>query len=311
VFEARSRRVPAESPQASSSDMFCYRRHLHNEGRARLHPAVMYRRSLSHPSTLGLRQAPGTRKGVVTKASEKAMADGGWARYRVEAGTGYKQKGRLVDGNGLAQDRRSGRGTSPRRHRRRYAGAQGDGRKITRLRRIPGSTAPWTGSGKSLKAIGQGVRASIGDRRGARGLPLCRKAISAESGRIAKRGTFRSGIRSWIDQEDEAVTPVKYAGWRAGPLRRHQLDALREDGGRLRIRLFARPSRMALAMWEAQFRRLRQRSAGVVRSILSPATQRAAHVGIVCLCRTAMRARDRNIRLRGSSVLADVRRKPT
>src|ERR1019366_7563606 len=99
-------------------DMFCYRRHGHNEGdEPAFTQPVMYKKIATHPTTLEIYSRRLIAEGVMTEGEvEKAKAD--WrARLdaELEAGSGYKpNKADWLDGKGAGL-KSSAAGEKPRR----------------------------------------------------------------------------------------------------------------------------------------------------------------------------------------------------
>ena len=147
----------------------------------------------------------------------------------------------------------------------------------------------------------------LGDGRGARLRHAVRRGPSASGcpARTCERGTFSQRHSVLIDQETEKrYMPLKHIREGQGTLRGHQLDAVGRGGARLRIRLFARRAEGA--------RRCGRRSSATSpmarRWCSTSSSPRASANGCACrassaCCRTAMRARGRNIPPPASSAI--------
>ncbi len=112
-------------------DMFCYRRHGHNEGdEPSFTQPLMYKAIANHPTTLEIYGKKLVGEGVVTAAEvEKMKAD--WRAHldvELEAASGLsRQQGRLARRPlGRLQGRRRRRRSAPRQDRRRHRNAQGN-----------------------------------------------------------------------------------------------------------------------------------------------------------------------------------------
>ena len=267
-------------------DMFCYRRHGHNEGDEPMFTQpVMYKKIAAHPGTVEIYSKRLIADGVMTEGEvEKAKAD--WrARLdaELEAGSGYKpNKADWLDGKWAGfksadqeEDARRGvtgvdiddpEGYRPQDH-------QGAGR-------FPRSPHHPALPGKSRQGDRQRRRHRLGDRRGAGVLhaaagrpsrPPVGTGLRARHVLAAPFGADRPGRREPL----HAVQPSRQ---RPGPLRSHQLAAVRRGGARLRVRLFAGRAECAGDVG-SPVRRLRQRRAGAVRPVhLLGRAQMAAHV---------------------------------
>ena len=267
-------------------DMFCYRRHGHNEGdEPAFTQPVMYKKIAAHPGTLEIYAKRLIAEGVITEGEvEKAKAD--W-RARLdaefEAGTGYKpNKADWLDGKWAGfkiadQEEDARRGVTgvdtSRAEGHRPQDHQGAGRfpRPPHHRALPR---------QSREGDRQRRRHRLGDRRGAGVLHAAggrpsrapvRPGLRARHLLAAPFGPDRPGRREPL----HAVQPSRR---RPGPLRGHQLAAVGRGRARLRIWLLAGRAECARDVGSA-VRRLRQRRAGAVRPVhLLRRAQMAAHV---------------------------------
>ena len=268
-------------------DMFCYRRHGHNEGDEPMFTQpLMYKAIATHPTTLDIYAKKLVGEGVVTDGEvEKMKAD--WrARLdaEVEAVPGLQAQQRRLARRplGRLQGGRRRRRSAPRQYRRRGRDAQGDrGQDHGRAAGIPCPPHPPALPRQPQESDRAGRRHRLVDRRGARlllaparrpsGAPV-RPGHRARHVLAAPLGADRSGER-------DALHAVQSSARRSGALRGHQLDAVRGGRARLRVRLLARRAQCADAVGGA-VRRLRQWRAGPVRPVhLLGRAQVAAHVG--------------------------------
>ena len=291
-------------------DMFCYRRHGHNEGdEPAFTQPLMYKAIRSHPSTLDIYAKRLVGEGVVTEGEvEKMRAD--W-RARLdaeqEASQGYKANSAdWLDGRwagmkiGVTSDdpRRGNTGVAVETLRdmgkKLTAVPQGFHvhRTIQRFLEARAKAIDGRPGHRLVHRRGAGVRFAVARRPSGAAV---RPGQRARHVLAAPLGADRSGERG----SAHAAEPSRR---QAGPLRGHQLDALRRGRARLRIRLFARRAERADAVGGA-VRRLRQRRAGAC----STSSSRPANAsGCACpassaSCRTATKGRGRSIPRRGSS----------
>ena len=184
-------------------DMFCYRRHGHNEGdEPAFTQPVMYKKIAIHPSTLEIYSRRLIAEGVMTEGEvEKAKAD--WrARLdaELEAGSGYKpNKADWLDGKWAGfKSADQEEDAAPRRHRRRCRGAEGYRPQDHQgARRLPDSPHRAAVPGKPRQGDRQRRRASTGrPARRWRSVRCCRKATTSGSpDRTPSAAPSRSGIR--------------------------------------------------------------------------------------------------------------------
>src|SRR5258708_6909368 len=192
-------------------DMFCYRRHGHNEGdEPAFTQPLMYKAIRAHPSITDIYSKKLIAEGVVTEGEvEKMKAD--WrsrldAEY--EAGTGYKpNKADWLDGQ-WAKVKVSDDVDDPRRGNTGVALAtlREIGKKITTV--PPGfhvhrTIQRFLDNRRKAIETGQGIDWATGE-----GLAFCTLLLDGHrvrlSGQDTERGTFSSRHSVLIDQESEA-----------------------------------------------------------------------------------------------------------
>jgi 2-oxoglutarate dehydrogenase E1 component len=241
-------------------DMFCYRRHGHNEGDEPMFTQpVMYKKIAAHPGTLEVYAKRLISEGVITEGEvEKAKAD--W-RARLdaefEAGTGYKpNKADWLDGKWagfkIADQEEDAR--------RGITGVDTSvlkdiGRRITKVPdgfRVHRTIARFLDN--RMKAIdgGVGIDWATGEA-----LAFCTLLEEGHhvrlSGQDSERGTFSQRHSVLIDQEDESrYTPFNHLGVDQGHY--EVINSLLSEEAVLGFEYgysLAEPN--ALAMWEAQF----------------------------------------------------------
>jgi 2-oxoglutarate dehydrogenase E1 component len=241
-------------------DMFCYRRHGHNEGdEPAFTQPVMYKRIASHPSTLEIYAKRLVSDGVVTEGEvEKAKAD--WrARLdaELEAGSGYKpNKADWLDGKwagfkvaDLDEDPRRGvTGVD-------VAKLKDITRKITKVPdgfRVHRTVQRFLENRAKAVDSGQGIDWATGEA-----LAFCTLMEEGHhvrlSGQDSERGTFSQRHSVLFDQEDESrYTPFNHLSEKQGHY--EVINSLLSEEAVLGFEYgysLAEPN--ALAMWEAQF----------------------------------------------------------
>jgi len=241
-------------------DMFCYRRHGHNEGDepAFTNP-VMYKKIATHPSTLDIYSKRLIADGVMTEGEvDKAKAD--WrARLdaELEAGSGYKpNKADWLDGK-WAGFKSADLGEDPRRGN---TGVSIDelkeiGRKITKVPdgfRLHRTVQRFLDA--RMKAIenGEGIDWATGE-----GLAFCTLMKEGHhirlSGQDSERGTFSQRHSVLFDQEDESrYTPFNHLGEGQGHY--EVINSLLSEEAVLGFEYgYSLAEPKALTIWEAQF----------------------------------------------------------
>ena len=241
-------------------DMFCYRRHGHNEGDEPMFTQpVMYKKIASHPGTVEIYSKRLIADGVMTEGEvEKAKAD--WrARLDAEldAGSGYKpNKADWLDGK-WAGFKSADAEEDPRR------GVTGVdiavlkeiGRKITK---VPDGFRIYRTVQRFLENRAKAIDTGVGiDWATGEGLAFCTLLQEGHhvrlSGQDSERGTFSQRHSVLIDQEDESrYTPFNHLGGEQGHY--EVINSLLSEEAVLGFEYgysLAEPN--ALAVWEAQF----------------------------------------------------------
>ncbi|MEH2524265.1 MULTISPECIES: 2-oxoglutarate dehydrogenase E1 component [unclassified Bradyrhizobium] len=241
-------------------DMFCYRRHGHNEGdEPAFTQPVMYKRIGSHPSTLEIYAKRLIADGVMTEGEvEKAKAD--WrARLdaELEAGSGYKpNKADWLDGKWAGfksadQEEDARRGVT---------GVDVNilkdiGRKITK---VPDGFRVHRTIQRFLENRAKAIDNGVGiDWATGEALAFCTLMQEGHhvrlSGQDSERGTFSQRHSVLIDQEDESrYTPFNHLGHDQGHY--EVINSLLSEEAVLGFEYgYSLAEPKALAMWEAQF----------------------------------------------------------
>jgi 2-oxoglutarate dehydrogenase E1 component len=241
-------------------DMFCYRRHGHNEGdEPAFTQPVMYKRIASHPGTLEIYSKRLIAEGVMTEGEvEKAKAD--WrARLdaELEAGSGYKpNKADWLDGKWAGfksadQEEEARRGVTGVD----VAILRDIGRKITK---VPDGFRIHRTIQRFLENRSKAIDSGIGiDWATSEALAFCTLLQEGHhvrlSGQDSERGTFSQRHSVLIDQEDESrYTPFNHLGGDQGHY--EVINSLLSEEAVLGFEYgysLAEPN--ALAVWEAQF----------------------------------------------------------
>ncbi|MCA1454839.1 2-oxoglutarate dehydrogenase E1 component [Bradyrhizobium sp. BRP22] len=241
-------------------DMFCYRRHGHNEGdEPAFTQPVMYKKIASHPSTLEIYAKRLVAEGVVTEGEvEKAKAD--W-RARLdaefEAGASYKpNKADWLDGKWAGfkiadQEEDARRGVTGVD----VAVLKDIGRKITK---VPDGFRVHRTIQRFLDNRAKAIDSGVGiDWATGEALAFCSLLQEGHhvrlSGQDSERGTFSQRHSVLIDQEDESrYTPFNHLGGDQGHY--EVINSLLSEEAVLGFEYgysLAEPN--ALAVWEAQF----------------------------------------------------------
>jgi 2-oxoglutarate dehydrogenase E1 component len=272
-------------------DMWCYRRHGHNEGdEPAFTQPVMYRKIASHPSTLEIYTKRLVAESVVTEGEvEKLKAD--WrARLDVEleAGAGYKpNKADWLDGKWAGfkiasheEDARRGvTGVET-------ATLKDIGRRITR---VPDGFRVHRTIQRFLDNRAKAIENGVGiDWATAEALAFCSLLHEGYHVRLAgqdsERGTFSQRHSVLIDQEDESrYTPFNHLGGDQGHY--EVINSLLSEEAVLGFEYgysLAEPN--ALAIWEAQFGDFANGAQVVFDQFISSGERKWLRMsGLVCL----------------------------
>jgi 2-oxoglutarate dehydrogenase E1 component len=241
-------------------DMFCYRRHGHNEGdEPAFTQPVMYKRIASHPGTVEIYSKRLIADGVMTEGEvEKAKAD--WrARLdaELEAGSGYKpNKADWLDGKWAGfksadQEEDARRGVTGVD----VSILKDIGRKITR---VPDGFRVHRTIQRFLENRAKAIDNGVGlDWATGEALAICTLLQEGHhvrlSGQDSERGTFSQRHSVLIDQEDESrYTPFNHLGHDQGHY--EVINSLLSEEAVLGFEYgYSLAEPKALAMWEAQF----------------------------------------------------------
>jgi 2-oxoglutarate dehydrogenase E1 component len=241
-------------------DMFCYRRHGHNEGdEPAFTQPVMYKRIATHPGTVEIYSKRLIADGVMTEGEvEKAKAD--WrARLdaELEAGSGYKpNKADWLDGKWAGfksadQEEDARRGVTGVD----ISILKDIGRKITKVPdgfRVHRTIQRFLEN--RLKAIDNGVGIDWATGEALAFCTLLQEGRHVRlSGQDSERGTFSQRHSVLIDQEDESrYTPFNHLGHDQGHY--EVINSLLSEEAVLGFEYgYSLAEPKALAMWEAQF----------------------------------------------------------
>ena len=241
-------------------DMFCYRRHGHNEGdEPAFTQPVMYKKIATHPTTLEIYSRRLIAEGVMTEGEvEKAKAD--WrARLdaELEAGSGYKpNKADWLDGKWAGfktadaeeEARRGVTGVD-------VAVLKDIGRKITK---VPDGFHVHRTVQRFLESRAKAIENGVGiDWATGEALAFCTLMQERHhvrlSGQDSERGTFSQRHSVLIDQEDESrYTPFNHLGGDQGHY--EVINSLLSEEAVLGFEYgYSLAEPKALTVWEAQF----------------------------------------------------------
>jgi 2-oxoglutarate dehydrogenase E1 component len=241
-------------------DMFCYRRHGHNEGdEPAFTQPVMYKRIALHPGTVEIYSKRLIADGVMTEGEvEKAKAD--WrARLdaELEAGSGYKpNKADWLDGR-WADIKAARDYDDPRRGHTGIAieTLREIGEKITAVPKdfhVHRTIQRFLDTRAKAIKTGEGIDWAAGEA-----LAFCSLLLDGHpvrlSGQDSERGTFSQRHSVLIDQEDESrYTPFNHLGHDQGHY--EVINSLLSEEAVLGFEYgYSLAEPKALAMWEAQF----------------------------------------------------------
>lgn len=272
-------------------DMFCYRRHGHNEGdEPAFTQPVMYKKIAAHPTTLELYARRLIGEGVMTEGEvDKAKAD--W-RARLdaefEAGTSYKpNKADWLDGKWAGfkiadQEEDARRGVTGVD----IAALKDIGRKITKVPdgfRVHRTIQRFLENRSKAIDTGAGIDWATGEA-----LAFCTLLNENHhvrlSGQDSERGTFSQRHSVLIDQEDESrYTPFNHLGHEQGHY--EVINSLLSEEAVLGFEYgysLAEPN--TLTLWEAQFGDFANGAQVVFDQFISSGERKWLRMsGLVCL----------------------------
>jgi len=241
-------------------DMFCYRRHGHNEGdEPAFTQPVMYKKIASHPGTVEIYSKRLIAEGVITEGEvEKAKAD--WRTRldaELEAGAGYKpNKADWLDGK-WAGFKSADQEEDPRRGVTGVdvAVLRDIGRRITK---VPDGFRVHRTVQRFLENRAKAIETGVGiDWATGEALAFCTLLEEGRhvrlSGQDSERGTFSQRHSVLIDQEDESrYTPFNHLGVDQGHY--EVINSLLSEEAVLGFEYgYSLAEPKALAVWEAQF----------------------------------------------------------
>lgn len=272
-------------------DMFCYRRHGHNEGdEPAFTQPVMYKKIAAHPSTLELYARRLISEGVLTEGEvEKAKAD--WrARLdaELEAGSGYKPNkadwlgGKWAGFKIADQEEDARRGVTGVD----IAALKDIGRKITK---VPDGFRVHRTIQRFLENRAKAIDGGTGiDWATGEALAFCTLLNENHhvrlSGQDSERGTFSQRHSVLIDQEDESrYTPFNHLGHEQGHY--EVINSLLSEEAVLGFEYgysLAEPN--TLTLWEAQFGDFANGAQVVFDQFISSGERKWLRMsGLVCL----------------------------
>ncbi|UGV24369.1 2-oxoglutarate dehydrogenase E1 component [Rhodopseudomonas boonkerdii] len=272
-------------------DMFCYRRHGHNEGdEPAFTQPVMYKKIGAHQSTVDMYAKRLIAENVLTQADfDKAKAD--WRAKldtELEAGTSYKpNKADWLDGKwaGLKiahEDEEPRRGVTGVD----VATLKAIGTQITKVPdgfRIHRTVQRFLDARAKAIASGEGIDWATGEA-----LAFCSLMEEGHhirlSGQDSERGTFSQRHSVWFDQEDESrYTPFNHLGEKQG--RYEVINSLLSEEAVLGFEYgysLAEPN--TLTLWEAQFGDFANGAQVVFDQFISSGERKWLRMsGLVCL----------------------------
>jgi 2-oxoglutarate dehydrogenase E1 component len=272
-------------------DMFCYRRHGHNEGdEPAFTQPVMYKKIGAHPSTLEIYAKRLVAEGVMTEGEvDKAKAD--W-RARLdaefEAGASYRpNKADWLDGKWAGfksadQEEEARRGVTGVEIER----LKEIGRKITK---VPDGFRPHRTIQRFLENRAKAIENGVGlDWATGEALAFCTLLLEGYkvrlSGQDSERGTFSQRHSVLIDQEDESrYTPFNHLSPEQGHF--EVINSLLSEEAVLGFEYgysLAEPA--ALPLWEAQFGDFANGAQVVFDQFISSGERKWLRMsGLVCL----------------------------
>ena len=273
-------------------DMFCYRRHGHNEGdEPSFTQPLMYKAIAAHPTTLEIYGNKLVGEGVVTAGEVDKMKADWRARLDVEleAAQSYRaNKADWLDGRWAGfkaggESRRS----APRPYRRRDRQAEGDRRQDHHAAAGLSSASHAQPLPRQPPQVDRDrSRHRLVDRRGARFLLVCCSTVTGCGcpARTRERGTFSQRHSVLIDQETEnRYTPFNHLG--DGQARFEVINSMLSEEAVLGFEYgysLAEPN--ALTLWEAQFGDFANGAQVVFDQFISSGERKWLRMsGLVCL----------------------------
>jgi 2-oxoglutarate dehydrogenase E1 component len=241
-------------------DMFCYRRHGHNEGDEPMFTQpLMYKKIASHPTTLDIYAKQLVGEGVVTEGEVEKMKSDWRARLDIEleASQSYRaNKADWLDGR-WAAFKVADRSDDPRRGNTavEIATLREIGEKITA---VPPNFTVHRTIARFLDARRKAIEAGEGiDWATAEALAFCSLLVDGHpvrlSGQDSERGTFSQRHSVLVDQTDESrYTPFNHVAEKQA--RYEVVNSMLSEEAVLGFEYgysLAEPN--ALTLWEAQF----------------------------------------------------------
>ncbi len=241
-------------------DMFCYRRHGHNEGdEPSFTQPLMYKKIATHASVLDLYSKRLIAEGVITEG-EVDKAKAGWRAHldaELEAGSGYKpNKADWLDGK-WAGFKTAGEDDDPRRG---ITGVDvGELREIGRkITKVPDGFRVHRTVQRFLENRAKAIENGVGiDWATGEALAFCTLLLEGHrvrlSGQDSERGTFSQRHSVLFDQEDESrYTPFNHLAPEQGHY--EVINSLLSEEAVLGFEYgYSLAEPKALTMWEAQF----------------------------------------------------------
>jgi 2-oxoglutarate dehydrogenase E1 component len=240
-------------------DMFCYRRHGHNEGdEPAFTQPLMYKKIKSHPTVREIYTARLVSEGIIeeTQAKELAAQRDKNLNDEMEAASSYKpEKADWLEGAWLGLEAADGADAQPCRTGVEVEMLQDVGRAITSVPEgfnINRKIVRQLNAKKKMLDTGEGIDWATAEAL-ALGSLLAEGHPVRLSGEDTNRGTFSQRHASWIDQEDEArYVPLDHIQEKQA--RFELIDSPLSEYAVLGFEYgYAMDEPGALVLWEAQF----------------------------------------------------------
>jgi len=272
-------------------DMFCYRRHGHNEGdEPAFTQPLMYKAIRAHATTLEIYAKKLIAEGVVTEGEVEKMKSDWRSRLdaEYEAGTGYKpNKADWLDGQ-WAKFKFSDDIDDPRRGNTGVAieTLREIGKKITAVPdgfHVHRTIQRFLDTRRKAIETGEGIDWSTGEALACCSLLLDGHRVRL-SGQDSERGTFSSRHSVLIDQESEARhTPFNHLSEKQGKY--EVLNSMLSEEAVLGYEYgYTLSEPNALTMWEAQFGDFANGAQVVFDQFISSGERKWLRMsGLVCL----------------------------